>query len=130
MFPVGTSYLIKPLEHGFTPADMLVRNGRNQLDPRNETYLAIGAHKSVRLVDGPTNTGSCVLVVESKFPHTTRTRTQRFLAKKTAFHMPGSLLAKVTAMLVPPATLNTIANNAPFLHHLTRKFGGGSYWRS
>ncbi|KAH7714470.1 WAGO-2 protein [Aphelenchoides avenae] len=108
VFPVGTSYLIKPLEHGFTPADMLVRNGRNQLDPRNETYLAIGAHKSVRLVDGPTNTGSCVLVVETK---------------KTAFHMPGSLLAKVTAMLVPPATLNTIANNAPFLHHLTRKFG-------
>lgn len=55
-----------PLEYGFTPEDLLIVNGRNLLDPNNLLYMAVGVHKSVRFVSGPSGSGACALVVESE----------------------------------------------------------------
>lgn len=75
----GQSYLMAPIEHGFTPTDILMSDdGDNLLDPSNTAYLAIGMHKSVRLIAGPANGGLCALTVESALPQSGPSRNDGF----------------------------------------------------
>lgn len=57
----GTSYLMNPGEYGFVKEDGPVLSEQNK-------YLAIGVHKSVRYVEGPSGRGEkkVGLIVESK----------------------------------------------------------------
>uniref|UniRef100_A0A915E221 Uncharacterized protein n=1 Tax=Ditylenchus dipsaci TaxID=166011 RepID=A0A915E221_9BILA len=80
----GSSFLMHPEKFGFTPED-----GPNLSDSK---YLAIGAHKSVRYVEGPKGRGykHAGLIVESN--------------KKTPFHIANqSLFEKARAILGPNA---------------------------
>ncbi|KAH7714449.1 WAGO-2 protein [Aphelenchoides avenae] len=105
----GQSYLMAPIEHGFTPTDILMSDdGDNLLDPSNTAYLAIGMHKSVRLIAGPANGGLCALTVETK---------------QSAFHVPGPLLEKV-ASAAAPATVESITTNFHLLWSLNLKYRG------
>ncbi|CAK5117554.1 unnamed protein product [Meloidogyne enterolobii] len=78
----GTSYLITPDMYDFVPEDGPELSAHNK-------YLAIGIHKSVRYVEGPTgrNSKKVGLVVESK---------------KTPFHNTDGTLLDKTASIVGP----------------------------
>lgn len=64
--------MVDPTKHGFMPEDL-------PIFPDNGTYLAVGAQKGVRFVEGPSGGKFAALTVE---------------AKKTPFHGVESVLRK------------------------------------
>lgn len=120
----GKIFFTVPLAYGFSPEDILVSDGRNQLDPSDQAYLTIGLKKSTHLVCGPRDVGACVLVLEGKCLTTADVRQKRHSsAKKSPFHTYGPLLSAVEAFLAPHS-LEEVPTNRQLLDRLTIHFQG------
>lgn len=82
----NTSFLLNPTDHGFKDSDMAFFED-------NGSYLAIGANKSVRFIEGPTGEKNSALIVG---------------IKKTPFHIVEPLLEKASRIV---RNLNSLNSN-------------------
>lgn len=102
-FSTSSSFLLDPIKYGFQPNDL-------PLFPDNGTYLAVGAQKGVRFIEGPSSGGFASLVVE---------------VKKTAFHNVELVLQKAVRFVADAKNLYTNALTNVERERLNRQLKGG-----